>query len=122
MESSKSDGGAALNRSEIDPPIIFMKLAPCLRISRVVAITFRRAIIKVGMKSSAALSAASRDPLNPLAPPGGRLEGIGEILCLVHDLAVAELHNTHCVCWSPWYVIVYSVIQISPFPRIRLTL
>src|SRR5271165_3174090 len=46
-------------------------------------------------------SAASRDLLNPLAPPGGRLEGIREILCLAHDLSVAELHNTHCVCWSP---------------------
>ena len=45
--------------------------------------------------------AASRDPLNPLAPPGRRLEGIREILCLVHDLTVAELHNAHCVCWSP---------------------
>ena len=45
--------------------------------------------------------AASRTLLNPLAPPGGRLEGIREILCLVHDLSVAELHNTHCVCWSP---------------------
>src|ERR1700675_4143874 len=46
-------------------------------------------------------SAASRDLLNPLAPPGGRLEGIREILCLVHDLSVAGLHNTHRVCWSP---------------------
>ena len=44
---------------------------------------------------------ASRDPLNPLASPGWRLEGIREILCLVHDLADAELHNAHCVCWSP---------------------
>src|SRR5208282_2283264 len=47
------------------------------------------------------LGAASRDLLNPLAPPGGRLEGIREILCLAHDLSVAELHNTHGVCWSP---------------------
>ncbi len=47
------------------------------------------------------LSAASRDPLNPLAPPGRRLEGIREVLCFVHDLAVAELHNAHCVRWSP---------------------
>src|ERR1700731_2481735 len=47
------------------------------------------------------VSAASRNLLNPLAPPGGRLEGIREILCLVHDLSVAKLHNTHCVCWSP---------------------
>jgi hypothetical protein len=44
------------------------------------------------------LNAASRDPLNPLAPPGWRLEGIREILCLVHDLTVAELHNAHGVC------------------------
>src|SRR5271170_6742658 len=44
---------------------------------------------------------ASRDPLNPLAPPGRCLEGIREILCLVHDLTVAELHNAHCVGWSP---------------------
>jgi hypothetical protein len=47
------------------------------------------------------LNAASRDPLNPLATPGRRLEGICEILCLVHDLTVAELHNAHCVCWAP---------------------
>ena len=47
------------------------------------------------------LNTASRDLLNPLAPPGRRLEGIREILCLVHDLTVAELHNAHCVCWSP---------------------
>jgi hypothetical protein len=51
VESSKSDGGAALNRSEMDPPIIFMKLAPCLRISRVAATTFRRVMIKVGKVS-----------------------------------------------------------------------
>src|ERR1700731_2201785 len=53
----------------------------------------------IGVQSH--LSVASRDPLNPSAPPGGRLEGIREILCLAHDLTVAELHNTHCVCWSP---------------------
>jgi hypothetical protein len=53
----------------------------------------------IGVQSR--LSAASRDPLNPLAPPGRRLEGIREILCLVHDLTVVKLHNTHCVCWSP---------------------
>ena len=47
------------------------------------------------------VDAASRDLLNPLAPPGGRLEGIREILCLVHNLTVAELHNAHCVCWPP---------------------
>src|SRR3954452_4863371 len=42
----------------------------------------------------------SRDILNPLAPPGRRFEGIREILCLAHDLTVAELHNADCVCWS----------------------
>ena len=47
------------------------------------------------------LKTASRHPLNPLAPPGRRLEGIRKILCLVHDLTVAELHNAHCVYWSP---------------------
>ena len=47
------------------------------------------------------LSAALRGLLNPLAPPGRRLEGIREILCLVHNFSVAELHNTHCVCWPP---------------------
>ena len=47
------------------------------------------------------LNGASGDPLNPLAPPGRRFEGIREILCLVHNLTVAELHNTHCVCRPP---------------------
>ena len=43
----------------------------------------------------------SRDPLNPLAPPVRRLEGVREILCLVHDLTVAKLHDAHRECWSP---------------------
>src|SRR5580704_5569051 len=47
------------------------------------------------------LIVASRDLLNPLPPPGRRLEGVPEILCFVDDLAVAELHNTHRVCQSP---------------------
>ena len=47
------------------------------------------------------LNAASRDLLNPLAPPGGCIEGVREILCLMHNLTVAELHNTHCICGSP---------------------
>ena len=47
------------------------------------------------------VGAASRDLLNPLSPPSRCLEGIPEILCFVDDLAVAELHNTHCVCQSP---------------------
>jgi hypothetical protein len=38
-----------------------------------------------------------RDRLYPLGPPGRCFEGIGEILGFVHDLAVAELHNAHCV-------------------------
>src|ERR1700722_5189681 len=61
----------------------------------------RRRPAGVGRRSGFNLSAASRDLLNPLTPPGGRLEGIREILCLVHDLSVTKLHNTHCVCWSP---------------------
>src|SRR6478609_6958929 len=43
----------------------------------------------------------SRDLLNPLPPPSRRLEGIREILCLVDDLAITELHNAHRVGWSP---------------------
>jgi hypothetical protein len=54
-----------------------------------------------GLILASRVSAASRDLLNPLLPPGWRLEGIGEILCLVHDLTVAELHNAHRVCQSP---------------------
>src|SRR5262245_15651010 len=52
------------------------------------------------MNPGSILSAASRGLLNPLPPPGRRLEGIPEILCFVDDLAVAELHNTHRVCQS----------------------
>src|ERR1700758_884351 len=47
------------------------------------------------------LSAASRHLLHPLPPPARRLEGVREVLCLVHDLAVAELHNAHRICQSP---------------------
>jgi hypothetical protein len=43
------------------------------------------------------LDAASPDPLNQLAAPSGRLEGIREILCLVHDFTVAQLHYAHRV-------------------------
>lgn len=39
--------------------------------------------------------------LNPLPPPGRRLEGIREIPCFVHNLIVAELHNAHRVGQSP---------------------
>ena len=51
--------------------------------------------------SNPASNTASRDPLDPLAPPGGRLEGIREILRLVHDLTVTELHNAHGVRCPP---------------------
>jgi hypothetical protein len=51
--------------------------------------------------STSSPAIGSTDPLNPLASPGWRLEGIREILCLVHDLAVAELHNAHRVCRLP---------------------
>ena len=44
------------------------------------------------------LNAALNVELNPLASPVRRLEGVREILCLVYDLAVAELHNAHCIC------------------------
>jgi hypothetical protein len=47
------------------------------------------------------LNVVSLHPLNPLAPPGWRLEGIREILCLMHNLSVAEFHNAHCICRSP---------------------
>src|ERR1700746_1526429 len=49
------------------------------------------------MKPGGIVSAASRELLNPLPPPGWRLEGIPKILCFVDDLAVAELHDTHRV-------------------------
>src|SRR5579859_1700547 len=44
---------------------------------------------------------ASRALSDPLLPPCRRIEGIREILCLVHHLAVAELHNAHCVRRPP---------------------
>jgi hypothetical protein len=50
--------------------------------------------------NSLILNEASRALLNPLLPPGRRLEGIREILRLVDHLAVAELHDTHRVCQS----------------------
>ena len=46
-------------------------------------------------------SAALRGSLDPLASPGWRFEGVGEVLCLVHDLTVAELHDAYGVCRSP---------------------
>src|SRR5580658_10521723 len=67
------------------------------------AIWRSRSVVRVRVVADlqSRLKAASLHPLNPLAPPGRRLERIREILCLVHDLAVAEFHNTHCVCRSP---------------------
>ena len=50
-----------------------------------------------GMSPGSVFSAASRDLLNPLPPPGWRLDGIPEILCFAKDFAVAELHDTHRV-------------------------
>jgi hypothetical protein len=38
------------------------------------------------------LNSASSDPLNSLASPGRRIEGVREILCFIHDLAVAGFH------------------------------
>ena len=46
-------------------------------------------------------SAALRGSLDPLASPGRRFEGVGEVLCLVHDLTVAELHDAYGVRRSP---------------------
>jgi|SRR5450432_2227026 hypothetical protein len=43
-------------------------------------------------------NAASGDYLNPLASPGRSLEGVREVLCLVDDFAVAELHYAHGEC------------------------
>jgi hypothetical protein len=40
------------------------------------------------------------NPLHPLAPPCRGIEGIREILSLVNNLAVAELHDAHCEGWS----------------------
>jgi hypothetical protein len=60
------------------------------------------ALIECSLRSvQSCLNTESRHPLNPLAPPGRGVEGIREILCLVHDLTVAELHNAHCVCGAP---------------------
>jgi len=47
------------------------------------------------------LNSASRDPLNSLASPGRRIEGVREILCLMYDLAIAGFHNADGVCWPP---------------------
>src|ERR1700733_11977201 len=39
--------------------------------------------------------------LNPLTSPRWRLEGICKILRFVHDLSIAEFHNTDSVCRMP---------------------
>jgi hypothetical protein len=56
---------------------------------------------RLGLNRMSADGDVSRDPLNPLAPPIRCLEGVCEILCLVHDLTVAKIHNAHRECWSP---------------------
>src|SRR6185503_2821513 len=40
---------------------------------------------------------ASRDPLNQLAPPGWRLEGVCKVLRLSRYHVTSELHDAHCV-------------------------
>ena len=59
--------------------------------------------------------------LNPLTPPSWRLEVIREILCFVRDLPLWNSIMLTVYATRPWYAIVYSVIQTSPFPRIRFT-
>src|ERR1700687_1134837 len=82
------------------------RVAPARRPMRKIwcaAIRRTRSVVPIGVVADlpSRLNAASLEPLNPLAPPGWRLEGIREILCLVHNLTVAEFHNTHGVCRSP---------------------
>ena len=47
---------------------------------------------------SSCVNATSRDPLNPLAAPGGSFERIREVLCFVYDLTIEKLHNADGVC------------------------
>ena len=54
-----------------------------------------------GLNRMSADAESSRDPLDPLAPPVRSLERVREILGLVHDLAVAKLHDAHRKCWPP---------------------
>ena len=74
-----------------------LNFGPYKAVSRTLTSTKQKLIADLQSR----LNAASLDPLNPLAPPGWRLEGIREILCLVDDLTVAELHNAYCVRWPP---------------------
>ena len=39
----------------------------------------------------------SRKLLDPLAAPGWGVEGVSEVLGLMHDLTLAELHDAHGV-------------------------
>lgn len=39
-----------------------------------------------------------RRSAEPIGVPCGGIEGIGKVLCLVHDLAIAELHDADRVC------------------------
>jgi hypothetical protein len=68
------------------------------------AIRRNRPVVRISVVANlhqSCLNAASRDLLNPLAAPGRRLEGICEILCLVHDLTVTKLHNANCMLVAP---------------------
>lgn len=47
------------------------------------------------IEGDGALIVASCDPLNPLASPPRGLEGFSEVLRLVHNLTVAELHDAY---------------------------
>lgn len=67
------------------------------------------------------LHVLSGDPLNPLTPPGWRLEGVGKILCLMYDLAVVELHHAdRAYCPSLIDDRIFRDPELS-LPRIRLT-
>lgn len=57
-----------------------------------------RSVMENQKRIQSHLNTASRDPLT-IASPGRGHEGICEMLCLVPDLTVVELHDTHCVCW-----------------------
>jgi hypothetical protein len=39
------------------------------------------------------------DLLDPLTPPGRRIEVIGEVLCLTHNFAAPKLHDAHRTGW-----------------------
>ena len=58
----------------------------------------------------------SHDPLNPLTSPGRRGKGICKILRLVHNLTVAELHNTYCKCLL--FTVVFGIFR---YPEITIS-